>query len=769
MHKVPGKGNPQAGQTRGDMPRFVASPDTGPSGEGLDAVSSPARRLSALLKLAVVSGAHESLRIQIARGVDVNAVDDSGRSPLMIAAARGDLPMCSTLLDAGADRAACDRAGMDAAGHAKAAGHFHVVDFLTPATAPPPPPVLPEPEPIEQPGPAEQLDSAEQPEPVEQEAMLLELPDSEVDLDGWEAEDEPATPALEITATDAATGIHISISAYEPVDDYIDWEDVDVDLPQETVRRRTDLDTAEIEDIRAVMEDGLDYGRVLLGPLVERIAGTDNRIAIDMRARLEAVCGDLGMVIEDDRSYVCSDTGRPEARADGDEIDEAIQFLNALGSRHTDPIYRFYKDSASYRLLTRDDEQEIGLAMEVATARAFKALAGHSGAVGLLLDILNQVEAGERQLTSVSDAGAPVPRPDEDPDTDEEGQWAASPAAIDDDDGDEAESPSGAPADFNQLVAELRTLHGSGSGASITARIEAIIIAMQLRWSLVNEVGNAVALRFPRLAETTALSEAIMVARSAQERLFHGNLRLVISIAKKYAFRSLPFADLMQEGCVGLMKATEKFQFRLGFKFSTYATWWIRQAITRFLADNERLIRIPVHLAEKINVLNRITRHLEQARGRPPTGEELARHMPCSLEQVQKLLRAQHIIVSLHDPEDGADAAELVPDHYPRPDDVAETLSLQRAVQELLQGLKPRLARVLELRLGVKDGLDRTLEEVGREFDVTRERIRQIEAKALRQLRNPARWKPIEGYTPEKEHAASGDTEALQVEASKIN
>jgi len=225
----------------------------------------------------------------------------------------------------------------------------------------------------------------------------------------------------------------------------------------------------------------------------------------------------------------------------------------------------------------------------------------------------------------------------------------------------------------------------------------------------------------------------------------------------------------VQEGCIGLMKATEKFQFRLGFKFSTYATWWIRQAITRFLADNERLIRFPVHIVEKINVLNRATRQLEQTTGSSPTSVQLARHMSCSSEQVQKLLRAQHNFVSLHDSEEGADEAELVPDHYPRPDEFAEALSLQNAVQELLQNLEPRLARVLKLRLGFTDGRDRTLEEVGREFDVTRERIRQIEAKALRKLRHPSRWKPIEGYTPEKEHAGSGDTEVLQVEASKIN
>jgi RNA polymerase primary sigma factor len=398
-----------------------------------------------------------------------------------------------------------------------------------------------------------------------------------------------------------------------------------------------------------------------------------------------------------------------------------------------------------------DEDQIVGALLIKAETQGYVVV---DDILELLPDADDNFEAVEQIIAALEDAGVKIQDPTVQEEEEAERMLSLS---IDDeeeeadaeDDDDEYINPS------NDDLANISVDDGIGLYLREMTRVRLLTTEEEVRLAKAIERSRSAARKIGKTeripdSELTKLEAAIEAGREAREHLIKANTRLVVSIAKKYMGRGVPFLDLIQEGNLGLMKSVEKFNYKLGFRFSTYATWWIRQTITRAIADQSRTIRVPVHMNDRIRRLYKVTRELEQALGRAPSPNEVAQELGVDSEQVEWMLKVSWRPLSLEQPigeeEDNEFGSFVEDENSPTPAQTVYENLLKDKMEEVLNTLTPREQRILRLRFGLVNGRCYTLEEVGQKFGLTRERIRQIEARALRRLRHPRRSKHLKDY-----------------------
>ena len=756
-----------------------------PGGKGalvIEANVAGARPLSQFLRMAVMAGVESAVQIHIERGDDLNARDASGMTPLMLSAVRNKPAICKLLLSAGADHGLLDPSGRTALQIAIAAGAEATAAILDAARAPCPSfapseiEVVLGPDPASEPALpahpiAEAATSAEQAapsaatepdtaaEPPAQEAVpplapvLDELDDGEFDLSGWEVEEEPTRPAADLVIVNSASAVQIAITAHEPIDSSTEWDDIDAYLPEVALPLARADDAEGRARLRLLLLRALREGSVPALDVQAQSINEDRSANPEAEAYLSMVINDLGAEADERFEYSSSDESfevfvDPEETPDEEAtLDEALVAIDRAVSPRHDPLRIYQREFQSLRLLTAEEEIRLAKDMEAALDVALDALASWADGIARTLAAGADAIAGSRQLSSIWVGGEPDPEP-----ASAEGLEAGEPAMQDSEDAaeDDDEPRNTEPADA-----------GEAGFANALRRLASLTEAEDVPRASLQEIRQALAgLRLNRRfllelidaahgsAPCPAFARAMAGFRQHRDQMTAANLKLAFFHAKKYLHSGEPLDDLAQEGNIGLLKAVDRYDWRRGFRFSTYATWWVRQQIGRHVADKARTIRVPVHIFEKLQRAERIAHAFETASGREPTLAELAERVEMSSHKLAALLRIAPEPSSIDEATVDGMIAIDGRDAYASPDpaDVVAESQLNQAVDRYLSSLSTkdrREERILRMRFGI--GVDEalTLDEIGMRFEVTRERIRQLEAKALRKLRHPGRSEPF--------------------------
>ncbi len=796
--------------------------------------------LNKLLKIAVSNGVEAAIKVHIAKGDDLNARDDAGNTPLMIAAKKNNTNVCRLLLENGADPLLLDINGKDALTIASEMGAGEtaaLIQSFIPAQ-------------IEAGLTEEEADltpavkTEKQTEPPVKETKLApELDqdefDSEWNVGDWEPEEDALPPeenpeiALKVKAQQKAISEHVAI------DTSADWEDFDVSLPEfaEPIVRTAIAETRAA--VRSALLRVLREGSI---PdfQIQDIALSEFGIEdLNFSNNIRQVINDLGGQTDERHEYVSIfddftvHLSEEETVEEERTLDNALEYLDDLSGSSNDPGRLYMREMGKAELLSREGEIEIAKRIEGGLMDMMAAISTSPSTIAEILAMASEIREGKVSVSVIVDGFTNLNESDDyvaEEDFDE--------FAYDDDDGEGGsraltkkleELKTEALARFdrvNSLFEKLRRHYekeGYGSPsyakAQVALSVELTTIRFtartierlcdsvrsqvdevrkserQLRRIIVDRCGmpqeifikdmpshllnlkwvekqaaagkpwSAVLSRnIPAIQElqqkliqlqqrvvvpleelkliNKRMNEGEAAARHAKKEMIEANLRLVISIAKKYTNRGLQFLDLIQEGNIGLMKAVDKFEYRRGYKFSTYATWWIRQAITRSIADQARTIQIPVHMIETINKLNRISRQYFQEHGTKPDVSLLSDRMEIPEDRIRRIMKFDMEPVPLDtllDKEGNLPAELIEDDAQSAPMNAALQHNIYETVRNILDSLTPNEARILRMRFGIDLSTDHTLEEIGQVFGVTRERIRQIESKALRKLKHPSR------------------------------
>lgn len=733
--------------------------------------------LNRLLKMAVIAGVETAVRLHIKRGDDLNARDDRGLTPLMMAASRNKTGICQLLLDAGVDLHLKDPSGRDALTIANAIGAMtsaaliesaleavmcklhHSDDIESQIKIEVPLEVVDALDTTQEDLYTKDVGQEQLPETfslndlfeksLEPTALAPSTPgdvaldfidDDEfsIDLSAWEVEEDGPTPEGNDTLAPAAAALHLVISQHTPIDTFEDWGDFEIFLPE----RAVPLPRASDEEFRSKLR-GLFLRAIREGSIPESVVaalsnGQDGLENEEVKTLISLVLNELGAGTDNRLEIEEPFQSLEETQFEEDEISSAMEFMDDLASGHNDPLRYYAKDANKASLLTANDEAFLGLEMEESAVDVVDAIAAWDGGISQILSAADCVRSGKKDVESISTGRVTDPasiesNPDQDIDIDDSSEVSEEIDAL---------LLSPATKEFLNVIEKIQALFKpSRSGVDESRILRDEISSLALSRIFLLELAENKQLIIAGGAIASNFVKCLKRQEHARNRMILSNLRLVLSIAKRYQGFGLPFDDLIQEGNMGLMKAVERFEWRRGFKFSTYATWWIRQSITRALADKGRTIRMPVHVHETMLRISREAEDIERQTGIFPSATTLAKIVLISPTKIASILMRKEEPIPIHLlGVDGTLPAENIEDpNAPDPFISVAFSHLRKTLELMLSELEKKQAEVLRIRYGLQDGSSHTLEETGSHFGVTRERIRQIEAKALGKLSHPLR------------------------------
>jgi RNA polymerase primary sigma factor len=676
-----------------------------------------------LFRAAVISGSEQLVKMHLQRGREVNARDENGTTLLALAAGRGHFAIAKLLLDSGANASIPDVHGRDPLSIARSKGFEDIVELLSTPIA----------EPISNPNTS-----------VSGEAELDSTP---TEWDEWEIDSGPSEPVGDPGYVARAATLEAKIAEFEYLNPDADWSDVDADLPQYQMFggiRKTEFHSLRYE-LMSFFGAAIVSGTVLRNQ-ISAIRNEDAELEEDAIECVIKVLEELGIeVVEEIDPEIINLAAEELTEGEQEQAEDAMAYLGELWSPNFDPYGAFLREMGRTKLLSAEDEIGLAETIENAWLSITKAVFSNYTALKYLLDTSTNISIGtvpvEYLLSTQNDSS-------EDETSLESGDLSQEiEAEPDEREFHESDVDSGLSDDSNRTLQLIRT------AAENIQSVQWAILSEQDRAIL---LGQAAEIRFSR-SFLLSLSNYLMSVGSSEadscrkqicrtlesidllrNRFAEANLRLVNAIARKYSQRGVDLLDLIQEGCLGLLKAVDRFNYRRGFKFSTYGTWWIKQSITRAIADKARTIRVPVHMVENINKVLHAIRRLEESEGEDVSLDHVAQEIDIPVNKVRKILSFSDQTSALDDLSDST-LNSLIDNSADRAWRRVFAEQFQSRISRVVSSLKPKERDVIVRRFGLENQDDETLEQVGQSMGVTRERVRQIEAKALRKLRHPVR------------------------------